>query len=58
MTGVVLWSFFTIITPPASILTKYIPSLGLLFLFLVRIGMGAGEGVNKIIKKGKLSSST
>jgi MFS transporter, ACS family, solute carrier family 17 (sodium-dependent inorganic phosphate cotransporter), other len=36
--GVLLWSVFTLITPPAAM-------LGLTMLILARIGMGLGEGV-------------
>ncbi len=36
--GVIVWSIFTIITPPAA-------ALGLTILYLARIGMGIGEGV-------------
>ena len=36
--GVILWSLFTFITPPAA-------ALGLTVLILVRIGMGMGEAV-------------
>jgi MFS family permease len=37
--GVLLWSLFTILTPPAA-------ALGFAALLVVRIGMGLGEGVN------------
>ena len=37
-TGVLLWSFFTIVTPPAAVAS-------FLGLFLARVGMGIGEGV-------------
>jgi ACS family sodium-dependent inorganic phosphate cotransporter len=47
MCGVITWSIFTLLTPPAALLSKHLYSgLGLFVLFLVRIGMGAGEGVN------------
>ena len=36
--GVLLWSLFTLITPPAA-------SFGLLLLLVVRVGMGMGEAV-------------
>lgn len=36
--GVLLWSFFTLVTPPAA-------SIGLLLLLAVRVGMGMGEAV-------------
>lgn len=36
--GVLLWSLFTLITPPAAM-------LGLTMLIIARIGMGLGEGV-------------
>lgn len=36
--GVLFWSLFTILTPPAAF-------LGLAWLYLVRVGMGVGEGV-------------
>ncbi len=36
--GVLLWSFFTLITPPAA-------AVSLVALFCVRVGMGLGEGV-------------
>jgi len=36
--GVLLWSLFTIVTPPAA-------TFGLLILFVVRVGMGMGEAV-------------
>ncbi len=35
--GVVVWSLFTVLTPPAA---RYLP-----LLYLVRIMMGLGEGV-------------
>ncbi len=37
--GVLLWSLFTVLTPPAA-------SLGLAALLLARVGMGLGEGVS------------
>jgi len=37
--GVLLWSLFTMVTPPAA-------ALGFAALLVVRIGMGMGEGVN------------
>ena len=36
--GVLLWSFFTLVTPPAA-------AISLTVLFLARVGMGLGEGV-------------
>ena len=36
--GVLLWSLFTLVTPPAA-------ALGFAALFAVRVGMGMGEGV-------------
>jgi MFS family permease len=37
--GVLLWSLFTILTPPAA-------AIGFAVLLIARIGMGLGEGVN------------
>src|SRR5678816_3386008 len=37
--GVLLWSLFTMLTPPAAV-------LGFTALLMARIGMGMGEGVN------------
>src|SRR4029450_9180462 len=37
--GVLLWSLFTMLTPPAA-------ALGFTALLIARIGMGMGEGVN------------
>ncbi len=37
--GVLLWSFFTIVTPPAAVASFVV-------LFLVRVGMGLAEGVS------------
>ena len=37
--GVLLWSLFTLLTPPAA-------ALGFSMLLIARVGMGLGEGVN------------
>lgn len=42
-TGVAIWSCFTLLTPIAASLA---PKYGIIPLFLVRIGMGIGEGMN------------